>query len=439
MRVLGFALAILVSGLLGITPASAEKFALVIGNGAYSDQVAPLRNAVADAELMEGALSLAGFKRENIEIVRNVSRIELLKAVGRHAARLRAAQADPATRANTVGFLYYAGHGLANPDTQKNYLIPVDVARMDDDVWYSAVALSDIVSEVQRAAPDALHVLVFDACRSELRMGTRGGGGFFAEQQRPGVLIAFSTDVGQVAYDGSGVNGPYASALATQLIDQQRRRATVLFDDVKFDVYAAMEGRQFPWHISKFTRPFYFHDDGGAAAGDGGGAAPGEKRELGEVAKVYSAVQQHGDEATLNAFADRYSETVFAESAKAAAAEKAAGGSSGNQQVATRAVRADDDDDDAPSAVRLPDAQKLGDYFVILGSYGLARRGLARRESRRVNRRGLETYVIKTDNYSNLRDGYWTVVEGPFTLEEARRRAAKIREGIYPSVYVKKG
>ena len=32
-----------------------------------------------------------------------------------------------------ISFVYYSGHGAANPDTRTNYLIPVDVANAEDD------------------------------------------------------------------------------------------------------------------------------------------------------------------------------------------------------------------------------------------------------------------------------------------------------------------
>jgi hypothetical protein len=44
----------------------------------------------------------------------------------------------------TISFLYYSGHGAADPDTKINYLIPVDVSNAEDkELWnYTSGAVS---------------------------------------------------------------------------------------------------------------------------------------------------------------------------------------------------------------------------------------------------------------------------------------------------------
>src|SRR5262249_27566368 len=65
----------------------------------------------------------------------------------------------------------YSGHGAANPDTQINYLIPVDVADPNDsNLWYQSFQQNDLIDKLSKQAPNATHYVVFDACRNELNL-----------------------------------------------------------------------------------------------------------------------------------------------------------------------------------------------------------------------------------------------------------------------------
>lgn len=70
-----------------------------------------------------------------------------------------------------ISFFYYSGHGVANPDTQINYLIPVDVSYPSDaSLWYQSFQQNDVIDKLSRQAPNATHYVVFDACRNELNL-----------------------------------------------------------------------------------------------------------------------------------------------------------------------------------------------------------------------------------------------------------------------------
>src|SRR5262245_59135643 len=120
----------------------------------------------------------------------------------------------------TLSFFYYSGHGAANPDTDINYLIPVDVKAVDDDIWINAFELRDIVGKLQQQAP-AVHYVVFDACRDELKLsGTRNLGrkGFVPEAFASGVMIAYATAPGRTASDRGDGSGPYARILTEEIV-----------------------------------------------------------------------------------------------------------------------------------------------------------------------------------------------------------------------------
>ena len=67
-------------------------------------------------------------------------RSEILSAIDEYAGRLAAAGKD------AVSFFYYSGSGIALEDDSRNYLIPIDVTRIDRKVRYIAVPLEEVVN-----------------------------------------------------------------------------------------------------------------------------------------------------------------------------------------------------------------------------------------------------------------------------------------------------
>jgi hypothetical protein len=231
-----------------------ERFALLIANLSYNKQsVGELQNPKHDIELIERALVRSGFPRENI-----VKRVDLnasgLRSVAQsYAERVRAAGPG------AISFFYYSGHGasapMGMPNAGMNYILPVDLDGIDrPDLWERAVKLDEISDILTKGATEALHIIIFDACRSELKLPARGGTkGFqaisFSEQsQYAQVLLAFSTSPNKVAYDSfkSSENGPYARAL-----DQEIAKPGIdhlhLFANIRTTVMNMTSMWQIPW------------------------------------------------------------------------------------------------------------------------------------------------------------------------------------------------
>jgi Caspase domain len=85
--------------------------------------------------------------------------------------------------------------GVSRQLDRSNYLIPVDVTNMQDtNVWWNAVPLDDILKELEKGAPKAANIVVFDACRNELLVPEKNGvKGFEPIAEKKGLLIAFAT------------------------------------------------------------------------------------------------------------------------------------------------------------------------------------------------------------------------------------------------------
>jgi hypothetical protein len=229
-------IALLTFALLASAARAEKRIALVIGNKDYVQAVGPLRNPHNDIAVVAKALAKVGFAV--MPEVKNATREQLLIAVHEFADNLKAAGED------AVGFIYYSGHGLALAG--QNYLVPVDVneanARM---LSVRGVTQGELINILEDTAPQAVHYLVFDACRNNLG-GWRGAKGFVAERQRNGIMIAFSTALGMTASDEGPSGGPYATALAAELV-KPGQSDLYMFHKVRVAVDRKTNGDQVPW------------------------------------------------------------------------------------------------------------------------------------------------------------------------------------------------
>ena len=251
---------------LGANPAFAQaKLALVVGNARYSDAVGPLVNPVRDAELVARSLKARGF---DVVVVQDAGRIALLSAVDAHVRKVAAAGRG------AISFFYYSGHGSANPDDNRNYLIPVDATTASDKtLWYESIPLQEIVNRIGQSVAGVVNVVVFDACRDALKLP--GGGkslgdgakGLIREEARESTLIAFSTSPGATAADRDpgADTGPFATELAKHL-DLNRTDLKNMFDDVKFAVLDRTGRKQLPWVEDGTTSRIYLPGAAPAAA-----------------------------------------------------------------------------------------------------------------------------------------------------------------------------
>ena len=239
-----------------LTPAAAEtRIALVIGNGAYKNAGA-LKNPANDARRMAEALGRVGFQ---VMAFQDLDQAGMKRAVRDFAEKLEAAGRD------TVGLVFYAGHGVQVNGA--NYFIPVDAEiEKESDVAIEAISADDVMVALANAR-NRLNIVVLDACRNNpfarsFRSASRG----LARLDAPvGSMVAFSTAPGQVAADGEGDNSPYTSALV-DVLGQSSIKIEDVFKRVRERVYESSGGQQVPWESSSILGDFYF--SGGASSSE---------------------------------------------------------------------------------------------------------------------------------------------------------------------------
>jgi hypothetical protein len=294
MRRLVYVTCLIVASLLSGPKAglAAERLALLIGNKNYNEKVGPLNNPHNDIALVGDALEKIGFKTTRIK---DADFTTLHTAVKGHIARVR--QSGP----GTISFIYYSGHGASDASSGLNYLIPVNVSDADDtSLWQNSVELkADVVDKVATQAPEAVHFLVFDACRNELQLRTKGvkaleidGKGFKAFEQLGPVLISYATAPGRTASDVGAGSGPYARALSEELV-HPGVEAVTLFRSVQLRVMQSIG--QSPWMTVPSLRAIYLAGEAPTSPPTHSPKEAFERERASEMKTLQAMMQQFND------------------------------------------------------------------------------------------------------------------------------------------------
>jgi hypothetical protein len=226
--------------------AAQQKYALVIGNGAYTG-ITRLNNPVNDAADISAALRGLGF---TVDQLTNANRVQMEEGVTRLKNRLGGAR-------GSYGFFYYAGHGVQSGG--ENYLIPVDAAIPGEAYLRDrSVSMLAVLDELNGAG-NALNIVVLDACRDNPFSWRRGGTrGLQVVSNRPAnSIIVYATGAGNTADDNpSGRNGLFTSQLLKHL-KTPGLEVNEVFRLTGRDVAQISEGRQRPEVSNSFYEVAY--------------------------------------------------------------------------------------------------------------------------------------------------------------------------------------
>lgn len=242
-----------------------KRVALVIGNSKYVHAVT-LPNPANDAHLIASTLRNAGF-----EVIEGVDQDN----AGMHSLISRFTEQSYDA---DLAVIFYAGHGMQVDG--KNYLIPVD-AELTSPAYLKTrtIQIDDFMAALP---PDpAVGVIILDACRDnplartlaaslpKSRSTSLGTGLAPVEAKSDGVgtgglLIAYATDPGAIAFDGNGVDSPYSTALARHLTEPGVEIQSAL-TRVRGEVTETTQGRQRPWHNASLGREVFLGKPAAAA------------------------------------------------------------------------------------------------------------------------------------------------------------------------------
>jgi len=218
-----------------------QKFALVIGNGAYTG-VPQLKNPVNDANDMETTLRGLGFT--DVKKVLNGNLDQMETAIQDFRRRLSGSR-------NSYGFFFFAGHGVQVNGA--NYLIPVDANNIQSEnhLRQRAVSVQTILDNLNDAGNE-LNIVVLDACRDNPFNWARNVSRGLAPVNAPiGSIVVYATSANSTADDGTGKNGLFTSHLLNNLRTQGLSVFEV-FDKTMGDVIRVTNGKQHPEISLKF-------------------------------------------------------------------------------------------------------------------------------------------------------------------------------------------
>ncbi|MBN9549705.1 MAG: caspase family protein [Alphaproteobacteria bacterium] len=238
-----FLAALLLVGLTTLEAHADRRVAFVIGNSEYRE-IPALKNPDKDAEDVSKTFRLAGFE---VFAAKDLTRLQFEEQFRHYLAA-----ADGAD----LAVVYYSGHGFQIGG--ENFLIPVDASLKDAaDMEVQAIKVDDVLHQLR--ARSKIQVIILDACRNNpfprkdywLRdqLIVASGTGLAQLTGSQNTLIAFATEPGAVAYDGSGDLSPFSSSFSRHALEPNREIRSVMAA-VRRDVVKATGGKQVPWENS---------------------------------------------------------------------------------------------------------------------------------------------------------------------------------------------
>lgn len=231
--------------------AAERRIAFVVGNSDYQS-VPKLPNPDHDAEAVAKALRRSGFE---VVTALNLSRVDFDKALEKYIRSLNGAD---------ISMFYYSGHGIqVNGD---NHIIPVDAElKSAADLEVETVSVKTIMSYMQ--SDSKVQLVYLDSCRNnpfpsqQFLVGPDkqvavAGVGLAPQSGTLGAVVAFSTQPGAIAVDGTGDTSPFTDAMLKHSfkigVDVQSA-----LTKVTDDVWQATNHRQKPWANITLTQAVY--------------------------------------------------------------------------------------------------------------------------------------------------------------------------------------
>lgn len=300
----------------GQAVASERRHALVIGNSNYLS-VDRLANPVNDARDIAKALKEIGF-----------SSVELREDLDYQGMRTALRDFSTKSQGADVTLIFYAGHSIEV--NKKNFLIPID-AKLGNvlDVDFETIPLDQIRTAASSASK--LKMVVLDACRNNpFRMAgassTRSiGRGLAIVEAGSNELIAYSAKEGTVASDGTGRrNSPFTTALLKNILEPGIEIG-VMFRRIRDDVLRSTSNQQEPYTYASLSGdPMYLNRPSLQPPSTNKppvAIAPEPPRD--EAGSVWVTIKDTSSIAILQAFAQKYPGTIYAEMASARRSELA--------------------------------------------------------------------------------------------------------------------
>ena len=229
----GFLAALVVCVFVAGSALAERRVALLIGNADYAGTSMDLFNPINDVTALGAALGELGF---DVVVQTDGTAQEMRQALLRFGREAEGAD---------MAIVFFAGHGVRFAGD--NLLVGTSFdGQSGERLPAESLAMREIRAVLEAARPKA-GLIILDACRDTpitdagvARSGlvrTRGGAG---------LLIAYATDPGNVAFDGAGENSAFTAALLRHL-KTPGLDIRLMLGRVRQEVVVDTYGQQVPW------------------------------------------------------------------------------------------------------------------------------------------------------------------------------------------------
>jgi hypothetical protein len=312
------ALALFLAGfvLASTKASSADRVALIVGNGNYPDSDAPLATPAQDANSIGTELRSRGFS------------VDLHTGVTKRALRDAGERLLATVRPGSTVVVYFGGYGIQV--SRQNYLVPIDAQIWtESDVQRDGLSLERLLGEVTSRGARSVYVLLDAAYRNPFERRFRNFSTGLAPMGElpPNTFVMFSAPPGVVTRQGTGPESVFAAELVKQIqlaagISQQ------VLEQARTSITRVTRDDQMPWLFSP-PRDALPPPAVGATAGLGSGAgpstrpaAPSESTEpppgIGSgVFEEFQKAKQAGTKQAWQAFIGKHKEGSYSDLARA--------------------------------------------------------------------------------------------------------------------------
>jgi uncharacterized caspase-like protein len=231
---------------MSIHPAHAQqneaRVAAIIGNAAYPDAEAPLKEPLNSARALAEELRRRGFEVDSSE---NLTKEAMRAALDRFYAKIKS---------GSTALLFFSGFGIQSD--RQTYMIPVNAQIWTEaDVRRDGFSLDSVLSEMNSRGA-RVKIAILDASRRnpfERRFRAVAGG--LAPVSVPkGTVVMYAAAPGAVVRDGD------RQVFVSELIKEIRGggRIEEAFNRTLVGVSRASQGEQVPWFSSSLVEEFSF-------------------------------------------------------------------------------------------------------------------------------------------------------------------------------------
>src|SRR5262249_27735040 len=275
------------------------RIALAIGNAAYPDAEAALKDPVGDVRALADELRRDGFE---VEVGENLTKEGMRSAIDRFYGKIKS---------GSVALIFFSGYGVQSD--RQTYMIPVNAQIwVESDVRRDGYSLDSVLSELNSKGA-RVKIAILDASRRnpfERRFRSVAAG--LAPVAAPkGTAVMYAAAPGAVTRDSD------RQWFVSELLKELRAPGKVeeVFNRTLQAVSRASKGEQVPWFSSSLVDDFSFVRSSTTSAVELDRPRPPRDPED-DVRRDYESAERIGTKKAWEDFLDRHPSGRYADRAR---------------------------------------------------------------------------------------------------------------------------